>query len=190
MLKTQPKTNPHHGKCIRLARKAFIKCTKHKQTWKRERRCENSLKSCNWRKQISAGEGSYNFATVEACISIHISHLQGYPQHSTATLYFILGIWHPLDFLACCLCIKFLCIKDFCVWTQHWKAGKGMSPGCCMSSLCQQMVSQAEHSLLRKNVLRFHCILLCLSSNYIKGKIKTLQLKITHLTHRQHCCTS
>lgn len=73
MLKTQTKTNPHRGKCIRLARKAFKKCKKHKQTWKRERRCENSLRSCNWRKQISAGEGSYNFATVEACISIHIS---------------------------------------------------------------------------------------------------------------------
>lgn len=35
------------------------------QTGKRERMCENSLKTCIWGKQIRAGEDSYNFVTIE-----------------------------------------------------------------------------------------------------------------------------
>lgn len=183
MLKTQPKTRSPSWQAYQSGQKSIHKMHTAQTNWKKGKNVWKLSQKLYLRE-------TDRFATVEACISTHISQLQGYPQHSTATLYFMLSIWHPLDFLSCCLCIKILCIKDFCVWTQHWKAGKGMSPGCCMSSLCQQMVSQAEHSLLRKNVLRFHCILLCLNSNYIEGKIITLQLKIKHLTHREHCCTS
>lgn len=61
-----------------------------------------------------------------------------------------------------------------------------------MSGLCQQMVSKAEHGLLTKNVLRFHCIFLCLNSNNMEGKAgKNTNIAAQNkLTHRQHWCAN
>lgn len=139
------------------AQVSIHKMQETRQAGKKEKKYKNPLKTCIWVEQINIYLHQPYSATTEAFTSTTYHIYKGHLSTTAPPQYcwFIIYIqprtsrWHPLDIASCCLYRgkKKFSVSELSIRKQAEECLQSAAKG--MWSLCQQMVSKAEHGLLR-----------------------------------------